>query len=116
MKYVLCLLIFLTPCFAQEAPTLKKKDIPAQQDVCVHESDEDFYDNIRHTGIVYITHVTGVEVTVLMYRKNLIEYKTFQMSPRSRVPKDFYQVNPKRKWFFLYCLKHNFLLVAEPLK
>ena len=114
MKYLLILLLAL-PVVAQTAPK-NVNDIPAEPPKCEHKDADEFYDSLRHSGPVNITHSDGRTVTVVIYKKHLIEHKTFSMDGKTRKPKDFFVMDLKRKWFFLYCLSHSYLLVAEPIK
>lgn len=115
MKTFLLLLLLAISCYSQDAPK-SPDEVQKEPDKCVHDSDEDFYESIRHSGPVQITHADGRTLTTVQYGKYLVKHTTYQMNERSRVPKDFYRMDLKRRWFLLICYRHLMLLVAEPIK
>jgi hypothetical protein len=116
MKLLLCIaILFLTlTANAQERPN-SPDEVKPEQPKCVH-TDDDFYESLRHSGPIQISHADGRSITAVIYKKNLIEHKTFQMARTARTPKDFYVMNLKRRWFLLYCIVHSTVYVAEPIK
>jgi hypothetical protein len=114
MKLILCLLLFLTTVAAQERPN-SPDDVQPEPSKCVH-TDDDFYESLRHSGPIQISHADGRSITAVIYKKSLIEHKTFQMARTARTPKDFFVMNLKRRWFLLYCIVHSTVYVAEPIK